>query len=97
MLETLTKESWATYLNSSFQVDIEGEHALLMQLQSVSGYGRPLDGKREAYSLLFRGPLQPLLPQRIYAIRHEQLGQLEIFLVPIGPDAEGMRYEAVFT
>ena len=28
---------------------------------------------------------------------HAELGSLGIFLVPVGPDAEGMRYEAIFT
>jgi hypothetical protein len=30
-------------------------------------------------------------------VRHAQLGAMEIFLVPIGPDEGGMRYEAIFT
>jgi hypothetical protein len=47
--------------------------------------------------LLFRGPRTPVLPQRIYRLEHAVMGPLEIFLVPIGPDAEGMRYQAVFT
>jgi len=25
------------------------------------------------------------------------MGDLDLFLVPIGPDGEGMRYEAIFT
>jgi hypothetical protein len=37
------------------------------------------------------------LPQRIYRLEHAALDPLEIFIVPIGPDAEGMRYQAVFT
>jgi hypothetical protein len=37
------------------------------------------------------------MPQRIYRLQHEELGQLELFLVPIGPDADGMCYEAVFS
>ena len=35
-------------------------------------------------------------PQRIYRLRHDRLGAFEVFLVPIGPDAVGMRFEAVF-
>lgn len=59
---------------------------------------------RAPFSVLFHGPLQPVRPQGIYRLEHEQLGTLELFLVPIGPDepsAPGqaptaMRYEAVF-
>jgi hypothetical protein len=36
------------------------------------------------------------VPQGIYKLENEKLGALEIFLVPIGPDEKGMRYEAIF-
>lgn len=59
---------------------------------------------RTPFSVLFHGPLQPVLPQGIYHVVHEQLGEMDLFLVPVGPDepaAPGqapaaMRYEAVF-
>ena len=54
------------------------------------------EGMREPFSLVFRGPMDPLLAQRIYPLDHAEMGQRDIFLVPIGPDQEGMRYEAVF-
>ncbi len=52
---------------------------------------------REQFSLHFRGPATPVLPQRIYRLDHPELGALEIFLVPIRRDAAGITYEAVFT
>jgi hypothetical protein len=30
-------------------------------------------------------------------MEHAAIGTFELFLVPIGPDREGMRYEAIFT
>jgi uncharacterized protein DUF6916 len=50
----------------------------------------------DGFTLLFRGALPGWLPQRIYRLRHAALGELDIFLVPIGPDPQGFRYEAVF-
>jgi hypothetical protein len=49
------------------------------------------------YSLVWRGPRDARLEQGTYTVRHPELGVMELFLVCIGPDAEGMRYEAVFT
>jgi len=97
MLETLTKEIWETYLDKDFQVEITDQAAVVMTLIAVSGFGRPLLGRREAYSLLFQGPLQPALAQRIYRIRQQQLGNWDIFLVPVGKESKGLQYEAVFT
>lgn len=52
--------------------------------------------RAEPFTLLFRGPREPLLAQGIQRLEHERLGTLEIFLVPIRPDEGGPLYEAVF-
>ena len=52
---------------------------------------------RVPFSLVFRGPVDPVLPQRTYPLRHAELGAFELFLVPVGRDATGTSYEAVFT
>jgi hypothetical protein len=55
------------------------------------------EAPRAPFSLVFRGGPDSPLSQRIYRLEHEQLGSLDLFLVPLGPDAAGQRYEAVFT
>lgn len=99
MLDKLVKEDWEQYRDENFQwkpgnLDAEPQS---LKLISVSGYGQRQGGNREAYSLLFCGSMQPIFPQGIYRITHAVLGELELFLVPIGPQADGMGYEAVFT
>jgi hypothetical protein len=49
-----------------------------------------------AFSLLFASPTGPWLPQAVYPVKHPSLGTMEIFLVPVGPLAEGNGYQAVF-
>lgn len=66
--------------------------------------GAPADGPRRPFSVLFHGPIEPVLPQRVYRLEHDDLGQLELFIVPVGPTEPSgpgarptaMRYEAVF-
>jgi hypothetical protein len=37
------------------------------------------------------------MPQGTYSLGHAELGDLELFLVPLGPDGDArMRYEAAF-
>jgi hypothetical protein len=36
------------------------------------------------------------LPQATYRLEHATLGAMDVFLVPIGQDREGVRYEAIF-
>jgi hypothetical protein len=54
-------------------------------------------GGREPFRLHFRGPREPLLEQSIYRLEHDELGALEIFIVPTRRDAESTTYEAIFT
>lgn len=98
MLSELTHESFAKELGTSFQLDYGPEAPLRLELiEATPGKQNSVGARRVPFSLLFRGPQQPVLPQKIYPLEHERLGRLEIFIVPLGPDGEGMRYEAIFT
>jgi hypothetical protein len=48
-----------------------------------------------AFSLIFHAPGTGHLPQQIFALDNAELGELDLFLVPLGPDGDRMRYEAV--
>jgi hypothetical protein len=63
---------------------------------SAVGWQGPDGQERVPFSLVFRGPTGPVVPQGTHRLRHGEVGELDLFLVPIGPDSEGMRYEAVF-
>ncbi len=51
----------------------------------------------EAFSLLFAGPKNRFLPQRLYFFTHEAMGRFPLFIVPVGQDATTFHYEAVFS
>ena len=53
--------------------------------------------KGGAFSLIFSAPRGPWLPQSVYPMRHDVLGAIEIFLVPIGLVGDANGYQAVFT
>lgn len=50
----------------------------------------------QPFSLVFRGPGDSPLPQGTYRFEHGGLGAFDLFIVPIGPDRVGLRYEAIF-
>lgn len=78
--------------------DGEIELSLAEAKSIVAGRAEPAAGERKPFSLLFRGgPPDRYLPQATYSLEHAALGALPIFLVPLGPDQQGMRYEAIFT
>jgi hypothetical protein len=66
-------------------------------LDTVTDFGAGA-GAREAgaFSLLFRGPADTMLLQATHVLRHPDLGELGLFLVPVERTADGYRYEATF-
>jgi hypothetical protein len=107
-LQTLTAGDFRGHVGTRFRltggplpdgsaVGVEAE------LVEVTEHGAP-GTFRAPFSVLFHGPLQPVMPQGIYRVEHEQLGTMDLFIVPVGPDEPSvpgrapvaMRYEAVF-
>lgn len=86
---------------SAFVLDLGAAGTVELVLVAVTPYtadGTLEDpgGERRSFSLIFRGPPEPQLAQATIPLRHATLGTMEIFVVPIGRDADGVRYEAVF-
>ncbi len=96
MLENLKVEDFAGRVGETFRLDPPEDGPLELELTEARGEGGD-SHSRQPFSLVFRGPAEPILLQRIWRLEHADLGALEIFLVPIGPDGKGMRYEAVFS
>jgi uncharacterized protein DUF6916 len=70
-------------------LDAAREHELL-------GGPGPDGRQRRQFSLFFAGPVQPVLEQGTYPLHHDALGDLDLFLVPVGSGGDGIRYEAAF-
>jgi len=94
-LEDLTGATFEPHIGDAFTITAEPQAIELVLAEVTILADRP--GGRDPFSLLFQGPPQPLLPQAIYRLEHPRLGPLEIFIVPLGQDAAGARYEAIFS
>ena len=96
-MELLTFESFAPHLNTAFALQLGESTVDLMLTEAVKQPLRPFPGMvREPFSLYFRSASQEVLPQGTYAFVHDGMGELEIFIAPIGREPEGIVYEAVF-
>jgi hypothetical protein len=95
MLEGLTADDFTPHLGDRFRLHAGEATVLEVELIDVQE-ATATDGGRTPFSLVFRGPVEPLLPQSIYRFEHDTLDPFEVFIVPIGPDEAGMRYEVVF-
>jgi Domain of unknown function (DUF6916) len=102
MLEQLTIDSFSPLVGHPFTLRLDATRTMVVELAEVTDLSEaarstPPEGQRTPFSIVFRSASNEVLPQRIYRLEHATLGSFEPFLVTIGPDAVGMRYEAVFT
>ena len=91
-MRALTAAAFRPHLHETFGL-VDESGSVDTELVEVTQLGEGTPERRAPFSLVFRGPDEPTLPQRIYGLEHAELGALELFLVPIGPG----RYEAIFT
>ena len=95
MLDSLTVDHFSPHLGQPFDALVD-DGATPLELISATPAGRTDAARRQGFSLVFRGAKSPTMLQRMYKLVHPDMGEMDIFLVPIGPDESGMRYEAIF-
>ena len=97
-LADLRLASFQPHVGSVFRLPEEEIELELIEAADLGHEGESDDAeRRRPFSIVFRGPAEPPLEQGIRKLDHAEIGVLTVFLVPLGPDDRGMRYEAVFT
>jgi hypothetical protein len=94
-LATVRCEQFAACLHQDFEI-VFSDGTLALKLSEARQLGSRPESVREPFSLTFLGPANLRLPQGIYKMRNATLGEMEIFLVPIGADSNSSSFEAVF-
>ena len=97
-LSELTFARFAAQLNQSFHVLGHPGASVDLQLRQADLHpaNSSATSSAESFSIVFRGPLVPLLPQGTYTFANAALGAFDLFIVPVRKDREGVYYEAVF-
>ena len=94
MEASLTHEEFSKNANTKFQVEAGENTHVDLDLISISEL--KLYPQQEEFTIVFRGPLDGFLGQGARNFTHDQMGQFELFIVPVRQDAQGFYYEAVF-
>jgi hypothetical protein len=96
--DLLRSSDFSPCLRTHFYAQQEGGEPIPLELSAVTELGESsVHGGRRPFALLLLGPVsRHYLPQGTYPMRHEAMGGLDLFIVPIGPETGRMRYEVVF-
>ena len=94
MEASLTHEEFSKNANSKFQVPIDENTTVELELTDISEI--KLHPRQEEFTIVFRGPLDGFLGQGARNFKHDRMGEFELFIVPIRQDSQGFYYEAVF-
>ena len=101
-LQKLNFQTFASQLNTMFQVKLANGSVVPVKLvEAARGDSQKSAGPKgisyEQFSLVFTGPLDSTLDQRIHSFEHERIGQFDIFIVPVvSRDTSVMHYQCVF-
>lgn len=94
MLKEFNQTMFSECVHSKFEIMENAAPVCVLELSEV--VERIKTPRQESFSLMFRGPLTPFVPQGTRILRHAELGEMAIFLVPVGQEKDGFQYEAVF-
>lgn len=88
------RDLFAKEVGSCFVLKGSEEQTVDLELAEVSELKeRP---HQASFALVFLTPKSSVVEQGLYDLQHERLGDMQVFLVPIGLTEERMQLEAVF-
>ncbi len=97
----MTREWFEPHLSSDFQIKTGAVTAATVKLTEVSPAvvitNKDKGINYTTFSLTFTGPKSLPEDSRMYRLQHAVLGEMDLFLSPIGKHAGERRMEAVFS
>jgi hypothetical protein len=96
MTEKLSLADFAPRVGEVFSLVREGAEPVPLELIETRDLTLPGAAGWTAFGLYFRGAREEMLAQATYTFENAALGRVQIFIVPIGVDTDGYRYEAIF-
>ena len=95
MTAALSHATFARQVRSMFHIEDLDATPLAVELIDANQLYKAVH--QDSFSIVFRGPTAPLLPQGTYRFHHKEMGEFDLFIVPIRRDTGGLYYEACFS
>ena len=95
MLDELRREDFEPYIGQRMDVRV-GEEIIALEVGSVAPIANPSPRKHPPFALILLARERYMPNQGVFHLAHPKLGEIELFMVPIGPKDGAMRYEVIF-
>ena len=83
-LASVEASDFADHVGSRFRIEIAPDEFVDAELIEARAQGEShAPGQRQPFSLLFDTGQE--LPQRTYHVMHDDIGELHVFMTPVGP------------
>ena len=96
MKESLSIDHFKPLLHEAFVFPVQDQEDIQFTLEEVNPLTQHFEEGRVPFSLIFRGPSEPAIPQGTYVLNHSKLEKLVLFLVPVATGEKGTMYESLF-
>jgi hypothetical protein len=96
MLDQLKLEDFAPLQGQDLRLG-DGVNFIELELVEARALKSPSPRAEPAFALILRqNGTRQHFGQGLYRVTHPSLGDLDLFVVPVGPDDKGMCYEVTF-
>jgi len=106
-LITATSSDFEPFVGQKFYIDLdEGPIELVLDNVKINKDPSVRDNHleigdvfyppRQSFALTFEGPREPILVSKVYSVRNDQIGDMELFISAFRQDHDCMLYESVF-
>ena len=95
MLKEITHKSFESIVSETVELRA-GELGFRADVESVDLLQTGSGPEQQSFSVVLQAHDLDNHGQQMYQLSHPGLGDLDLFMVPIGPGESGMRYEIIF-
>jgi len=97
MLDQIKLDEFETLVGTTLRLSGNGPEYADLELVQARALANPSPRAEAPFLLTLReNGASRVIPQGIFRLHHPTLGELDLFIVPIGPDRSGMCYEVTF-
>ncbi len=92
------QKSFEARKKEMFEISFQAEQKSQCRIEEITTSVSPAVSREgQQFSVIFANESSTVFEQGVYPVSHAELGEFDLFLVPVFGDEKGVHYEAVFT